>query len=32
VVGFDAGHWLMRQKPAEFNAAVRTWLDEGRGA
>lgn len=30
VVGFDAGHWLMRQKPAEFNAAVRTWLDESR--
>jgi pimeloyl-ACP methyl ester carboxylesterase len=28
VQGFDAGHWLMRQKPAEFNAAVRGWLDE----
>lgn len=31
VVGFDAGHWLMLQKPAEFNAAVRGWLDESRG-
>lgn len=22
----DAGHWLMRQKPAEFNAIVKDWL------
>lgn len=28
VQGFDAGHWLMRQKPALFNASVRTWLDQ----
>lgn len=30
VRGLDAGHWLMLQKPAEFNGAVRQWLDEGR--
>lgn len=29
VQGFDAGHWLMRQKPAEFTATVRGWLDQG---
>lgn len=28
VHGFDAGHWLMRQQPARFNASVRSWLDE----
>lgn len=28
VQGFDAGHWLMRQKPEPFTAAVRVWLDE----
>jgi len=28
VMGFDAGHWLMRQQPERFNSAVRTWLDE----
>jgi cis-3-alkyl-4-acyloxetan-2-one decarboxylase len=28
VQGVDAGHWLMRQKPALFNASVRTWLDQ----
>jgi cis-3-alkyl-4-acyloxetan-2-one decarboxylase len=28
VQGFDAGHWLMRQKPAEFTSAVRSWLDQ----
>ena len=28
VQGFDAGHWLMRQKPALFSASVRTWLDQ----
>ena len=27
VQGMEAGHWLMRQKPAEFNACVRVWLD-----
>jgi pimeloyl-ACP methyl ester carboxylesterase len=26
--GFDAGHWLMKQKPQLFNAAVRAWLDQ----
>jgi cis-3-alkyl-4-acyloxetan-2-one decarboxylase len=25
--GVDAGHWLMKQKPAEFNALVRDWLE-----
>lgn len=28
VQGFDAGHWLMRQQPARFNASVRSWLDQ----
>lgn len=28
VQGFDAGHWLMLQKPAEYHAAVRGWLDQ----
>jgi pimeloyl-ACP methyl ester carboxylesterase len=28
--GFDAGHWLMVQRPAEFNRVVRTWLDQRR--
>jgi len=28
VLGFDAGHWLMLQKPAEYHAAVRGWLDQ----
>jgi cis-3-alkyl-4-acyloxetan-2-one decarboxylase len=28
VRGFDAGHWLMLQQPAQFTAAVREWLDE----
>ena len=28
VQGFDAGHWLMRQKPALFKASVRAWLDQ----
>lgn len=26
--GFDAGHWLMRQKPVEFTSEVRGWLDQ----
>lgn len=30
VLGFDAGHWLMRQKSAEYTAAIRHWLDESR--
>jgi pimeloyl-ACP methyl ester carboxylesterase len=29
VKGFDAGHWLMFQKPALFHTAVRAWLDGG---
>ena len=29
VQGFDAGHWLMFQKPALFHTAVRAWLDGG---
>mgnify|MGYP001765223343 CR=1 FL=1 len=28
VQGFDAGHWLMLQKPSEYHAAVRNWLDD----
>lgn len=32
VQGFDAGHWLMLQKPAEYHAAVRGWLDESTAA
>lgn len=28
VIGLEAGHWLMRQRATEFNAAVRTWLDQ----
>jgi pimeloyl-ACP methyl ester carboxylesterase len=27
--GFDAGHWMMTQRPAEFNRVVRSWLDRG---
>ncbi|NML17101.1 alpha/beta fold hydrolase [Azohydromonas sp. G-1-1-14] len=32
VVALDAGHWLMLERPAEFNRAVRDWLatDHGR--
>lgn len=26
--GMDAGHWIMRQKPGQFHAIVRTWLDQ----
>jgi pimeloyl-ACP methyl ester carboxylesterase len=29
VHGFDAGHWLMKQKPEEFNRVVGDWLDGG---
>lgn len=32
VQGFDAGHWLMLQKPAEYHAAVRGWLDASTAA
>jgi len=28
VQGFDAGHWLMRQKPEQFTAIVRVWMDQ----
>jgi pimeloyl-ACP methyl ester carboxylesterase len=27
VLALDTGHWVMRQKPIEFNACVRAWLD-----
>ncbi len=27
VLGMDTGHWVMRQQPAAFSAAVRRWLD-----
>lgn len=27
VLALDTGHWVMRQKPAEFNACVCAWLD-----
>lgn len=27
VKGLDAGHWMMKQKPVEFNATLRAWLD-----
>ena len=30
--GLEAGHWLMKQKPQEFNALVRTWLDQRHAA
>ncbi len=26
-VGMDTGHWVMRERPDEFNAQVRAWLD-----
>lgn len=32
VQGFDAGHWLMLQKPVEYHAAVRGWLDASTAA
>ena len=28
VYGFDAGHWMMVERPAEFTRVVRTWLDQ----
>jgi pimeloyl-ACP methyl ester carboxylesterase len=27
--GFNAGHWMMTQRPAEFTRVVRSWLDRG---
>jgi pimeloyl-ACP methyl ester carboxylesterase len=27
VLALDTGHWVMRQKPLEFNTCVRAWLD-----
>ncbi len=30
VQAFDTGHWVMVQKPAEFNACVSAWLDKTR--
>jgi cis-3-alkyl-4-acyloxetan-2-one decarboxylase len=32
VRGIDAGHWMMKQQPAVFNAAVRGWLDRQQAA
>jgi pimeloyl-ACP methyl ester carboxylesterase len=32
VIGFDAGHWLMITKPAQFNEALRAWLSATRAA
>lgn len=29
VHGFQAGHWMMVQKPAEFSRVVRDWLEQG---
>jgi cis-3-alkyl-4-acyloxetan-2-one decarboxylase len=29
-VGMDTGHWVMRERPDEFNAQVRAWLDAQR--
>ena len=31
VQGLDTGHWVMRQKPLEFNTCVRAWLDSSTG-
>lgn len=31
-LGLEAGHWLMRQQPEAFNAAVGRWLDAANGA
>ncbi len=28
--GLDAGHWLMKQQPSEFNRIVRQWMDRAR--
>ncbi|WP_066154432.1 alpha/beta fold hydrolase [Hydrogenophaga pseudoflava] len=30
--GLDAGHWLMKQKPEQFNRTVRDWLDRAHAA
>lgn len=30
--GLDAGHWLMKQKPEQFNRTVRDWLDQAPAA
>jgi pimeloyl-ACP methyl ester carboxylesterase len=27
VIGFETGHWVMAERPAEFNAAVHHWLE-----
>ena len=29
VLGFDTGHWVMVEKPAEFNQAVTAWMSAG---
>lgn len=28
VIGLPTGHWVMVQRPKEFNEAVLTWLSE----
>lgn len=32
VLALDTGHWVMRQKPTEFTACVRAWLDRSTAA
>ena len=27
VLALDTGHWVMKQRPAEFTALVRAWLE-----
>jgi pimeloyl-ACP methyl ester carboxylesterase len=29
VVGFDTGHWVMVEKPKEFNSALTAWMSAG---
>jgi len=31
VIGLPTGHWVMVQRPQEFNAAVLAWLAETDG-
>lgn len=31
VIAFDCGHWIMVQRPREFNDALAAWLAESRG-
>jgi pimeloyl-ACP methyl ester carboxylesterase len=32
VIGFDTGHWVMVQQPAQFNQVVLDWLGDGDAA